>query len=77
MDGSAKADDGAESRSLMPLGPPAVQPGIGNAEEILLASGPPLLPAPVGAERAAAQAFQRMAKATNTRAAYRSAVSAA
>jgi site-specific recombinase XerC len=85
MDGDAQAKDGAESRALTLLSPARLLPPapIGADAGAVRAwfddaveTAEPEMDGTLGAERAAAQAYQRMAKAANTRAAYRSAVRA-
>jgi site-specific recombinase XerC len=85
MEGDAAADDEAESRALTLLPPARLLPPapIGADARAVRAwfddaveTAEPQMDGTLGAERAAAQAYQRMAKAKNTREAYRSAVRA-
>ena len=85
MDGSAEAQNEAESGALTLLPPARLLPPapIGADASAVRAwfddaveTAAPEMDGTLGAERAAAQAFQRMAKSANTRSAYRSAVRA-
>jgi site-specific recombinase XerC len=85
MDGDAQAKDGAESRALTLLSPARLLPPapIGADAGAVRAwfddaveTAEPEMDGTLGAEREAALAYQRMAKAKNTRAAYRAAVRA-
>jgi site-specific recombinase XerD len=85
MESDAQAKDGAESRALTLLSPARLLPPapIGADAGAVRAwfddaveTAEPEMDGTLSAERAAAQAYQRMAKAKNTREAYRSAVRA-
>jgi site-specific recombinase XerC len=85
MDGNLAADDGAESRALTLLPPARLLPPApvgADAKSVrawfddAVETALPEMDGTLGGERAAAEAYQRMAKAKNTRAAYRSAVRA-
>ncbi len=87
MGGDAEAKDGAESRALTLLPPPSghlVPPAPIGADaksvrawfDDAVETAEPEMDGTLSAEREAAQAYQRMAKAKNTREAYRSAVRA-
>ena len=80
MDGNLAADDGAESRALTLLPPARLLPPApvgADAKSVrawfddAVETALPEMDGTLGGERAAAEAYQRMAKAKNTRAAYR------
>jgi integrase len=85
MDGTAAADDETDSRALTLSPPPrllppppvgADAPSVRAWFDDAVATAAPAMDGTLGAEREAAQAYQRMAKAANTRNAYRAAVRA-
>jgi site-specific recombinase XerC len=85
VNGNLEARDEADSRALTLLPPPRLllPPPIGADAKTVRAwfdgaveTAEPAMDGTLGAEREAAQAYQRMAKAANTRDAYRSAVRA-
>jgi hypothetical protein len=85
VDGISEAPNEAESRALTVIPPARLlpPPPIGADAKLVRAwfddaveTTEPEMDGTLGAERAAAEAYQRMAKAKNTREAYRSAVRA-
>jgi site-specific recombinase XerC len=84
MDGIPEAGNDAEGGALTLLPPARLSPAPLGADakavrawlDDAVETAEPEMDGTLGAERAAAQAYQRMAKAKNTRAAYRSAVRA-